>query len=179
MHTLAILFAAAAVGFFVLLVRPQLALRTGNSVPSRRKLLIPFFACWILAAVMSQAARKSNDSNDPQSSNGGENSSVVRASYASPERKELATKFVEVKKLADLSDHGGLQEDQHPGCTASVIQLVNATGPLSDYIQTRLHVLRRGNVPDPENDPSMSPIYESDAQMLGQLIRNTELVCGM
>ncbi|CAE6688256.1 hypothetical protein [Paraburkholderia haematera] len=179
MHTLAILFAAATVGFFVLLVRPQLALRTGNSVPSRRKLLIPFFACWILAAVMSHAARKSNDSNDFQSSNGGENSSVIRASYASPERKELAAIFAGIKKLADLSDNGELQEQQRPGCNASVVQLVHATVPLSDNIHAHLNALRNSKTPDAENDLSMSPVYQEASQMLGARLRNTERVCGM
>lgn len=179
MHILAKLLAVAAIGFLVLLIRPQLALRVGNTVPTRSKLLIPFFTCWILAAVVSHAARSTSDSESSQSSASSENASVVRASYASPERKELATRFAQIKKLANLSDNGGLPEQQHPGCNASLVQLIRLTGQLSDGIQTRLNMLRRSNVDDPENDPSMSSIYESDAQMLDQPIRNTELICGM
>lgn len=179
MHTLATLLEIATLGFLVFLVRPQLAFRFGWTVPSRRKLLIPFFACWILAAVVSHTARQANNDDNLQSSNSSENASAVRASYVSPERRELATIFVEVKKLADLSDNGGLPEQQHPGCTASVIQLVKATGPLSDDIYAHLDALRKSNTPDAENDISMSPIYREVSQMLGPRLRNTKLICGL
>lgn len=179
MHILAKLLAVAAIGFLILLIRPQLALRVGNTVPTRGKLLIPFFTCWILTAVVSHAARLSGDSENLQSPAGSESASVVRASYVSPERQELAARFVQIKKMADLSDSGGLPEQQHPGCYASLVQLARLTDHLGDAIQTRLNMLRRSNAADPENDPSMSPIYESDAQMLDQPIRNAQLICGM
>lgn len=120
MHILAKLLAVAAIGFLVLLIRPQLALRVGNTVPTRGKLLIPFFTCWILAAITSHFARSTGDNENSQSSAGSESAAVVRASYVSPERQELAARFVQIKKMADLSDSGGLPEQQHPGCNVLI-----------------------------------------------------------